>query len=82
MTEEKEDKSAIASLGLLRKFHPVAVLLIFGFMFLLSQIWNSNLALEKKVVPLALSGVLYFIALSFEIRRVTKEKELREKRVF
>ena len=78
MSEEK-DESFISSLGLIRKFHPAAFLLMFGFMFLTSQIWNSNLALTEKIAPLALSFSLYLIAAFFEFYRVSKEQEIREK---
>lgn len=78
MSEEK-DESFISSLGLIRKIHPIALLLIFGLMFLLSQIWNSNLTLEKKIVPLAMVSSLYLIAAMFEFNRVSKEQELKEK---
>jgi len=79
MSEEKQDESFISSLGLIRKFHPVAFALIFGFMILTSQIWNSNLPLTEKIVPLAMSFVLYLIASLFEFYRVSKEQEMREK---
>ena len=78
MSEEK-DESFISSLGLIRKFHPVAFALIFGFMFLASQIWNSNLTLTEKIVPLIMSVSLYFMALAFEFYRVSKEREMKER---
>ena len=79
MTEEKKDESFISSLGLIRKVHPVAFALIFGFMILTSQIWSSNLPLTEKIVPLAMSFSLYLIAVFFEFYRVSKEQEMREK---
>ncbi|MHC3130309.1 MAG: hypothetical protein IBV52_09570 [Candidatus Bathyarchaeota archaeon] len=81
MSEEK-DESFISSLGLIRKFHPVAFALMFGFMFLTSQIWNSSLPLTEKIAPLALSFSLYLIAAFFEFYRVSKEQEIREKSMF
>ena len=77
--EENKDESFISSLGLIRKFHPAAFLLIFGLMFLTSQIWNSNLPLTEKIAPLGMSFSLYLIATFFEFYRVSKEKEMREK---
>jgi len=79
MSEEKKDESFISSLGLIKKFHPVAVALVFVFMFLTSQIWSSNLPLTEKIVPLVMSFSLYLIASLFEFYRVSKEQEMREK---
>ena len=79
MSEEKKDESFISTLRLIRKVHPVAFALIFGFMILTSQIWNSNLPLTEKIVPLVLSFSLYLIASLFEFYRVSKEQEMREK---
>jgi len=78
MTEENKE-SFISTLGLIRKVHPVAFALIFAFMILTSQIWNSNLPLTEKIVPLAMSFSLYLIASLFEFYRVSKEQEMREK---
>ena len=77
MGEEKT--SWIETLSTIRKFHPVALLLIFGTIMLTANIYNMDLTLEKKIVPLILSASLYFIALSFEFYRVSKERELKEK---
>jgi len=66
-------------LSQVRNFHPVAFALVFGFMFLTSQIWSSNLPLTEKIAPLVMSFVLYLIAAFFEFYRVDKEKELKEK---
>ena len=76
---EKKDERIFSALSQVRKFHPVAFALIFGFMFLATQIWNSNLTLTEKIVPLVMSVSLYFMALAFEFHRVSKERELREK---
>ena len=78
MSEEK-DESFFSLLSQIRNFHPVAFVLIFGFMLLTSQIWNSNLTLEKKIVPLAMSVSLYLIVAFFEFHRVSKEKEQKER---
>ena len=77
----EEKTSWIESLSTIRKFHPVAFLLMFGFMFLTSQIWNSSLPLTEKIVPLAMSFSLYLIAAFFEFYRVSKEQELKEKSI-
>jgi len=78
MSEENKE-SFISTLGLIRKVHPVAFALIFGFLILTSQIWNSNLPLAEKIVPLVMSFSLYLIASLFEFYRVSKEQEMREK---
>ena len=77
MSEEKE--SLFSMLSQIRKIHPVAFVLMFGFMFLTSQIWNSNLPLAEKIVPLVMSFSLYLIVAFFEFYRISKEKELEEK---
>ena len=76
---EEKDESFISSLGLIRRVHPVALLLIFGTIMLTANIINMDLTLEKKTVPLIMSVSLYFIAIFFEFHRVSKEKELKEK---
>ena len=77
MTEEKE--GFFSSLGLIRKFRPVALLLVFGFMWMFSHVFNSDLPLNEKIVPSALLFSLYLIGLLFEIQRICKEQETEEK---
>ena len=77
--EENKDESFISSLGLIRKIHPVTFLLIFSLMWIFSHVFNSDLPLTEKIVPLTMLGSLYLIAAFFEFHRVSKEQEMREK---
>ena len=77
MTEEKE--SLFSSLGLIRKFHPVAFLLVFSLMWLFTKIVNSNSPMTEKIVPSAMMFSLYLIGLLFEVHRIGKEQEIKEK---
>ena len=77
MAEEKE--GFFSSLGLIRKFHPVAFLLIFSLMWLFTKIVNSNSPMTEKIVPSALLFSLYLIGLLFEFQRISKEQETTEK---
>ena len=77
MTEEKE--SIFSNIALIRKFHPIAFLLIFIFMWGFSHVFNNGLPLTEKLVPSAILFSLYLIAVIFEFQRVNKEKETEEK---
>ena len=76
MTEENE--SFFSVLSSVRKFHPVALVLIVVFVMLTANIWNFDVSLEKKIVPLIMSGSLYCLISFFESYRIEKQNERKE----
>ena len=60
-------------MSLVRKFHPVALLLTVAFMMITATIWQLNTSFEKKIVPVIMSASLYFIISFFEFHRIDKE---------
>ena len=78
-TLSEETESIFSLLGIIRRFHPIAVLMIVSLLVLSVQIWSLDVALEKKLVPVALSVFLYFFTGFFEFYRIGKEKEDKEK---
>ena len=77
--EKQEQKSGIFdALGTIKKFHPVALILLIALMWIGVTVYNLDIALEKKIVPLALSGSLYVIASFFEFYRIDKQKDMKE----
>ena len=75
MSEEKERSGLFDSLGTIKKFHPVAFVLILLLMYIFVTFLNLNIPLQSKIVPLALSGSLYVIGSFFEFYRSDKQKE-------
>lgn len=77
MSEEK--MRWLDLLSMIKKFNPIAFILIFGLMLICSTILTMNISIQEKIVPLALSGSLYVIVSFFEFYRIEKEKDLEEK---
>lgn len=78
--EKEEQKSSIFdALGTIKKFHPVAFILLFMLIYVSATVYNLDIALEKKILSLALSGSLYIIGVFFEFHRIDKKQELEQK---
>ena len=78
MSEEKERSSVFDALGTIKKFHPVAFVLILLLMYIFVTFLNLNIPLQSKIFPLALSGSLYVIGSFFEFYRIDKQKDMKE----
>ena len=77
--EKQEQKSSVFdALGTIKKFHPVTLILLIALMWIGVTVYNLDIALEKKIVPLALSGSLYVIGTFFEFYRIDKHQEAKE----
>jgi len=74
----KEKSSAFDALGTIKKFNPVALLLILLLMYVFVTVLNLDVPLQSKIVPLALSGSLYVIGSFFEFYRIDKQKDMKE----
>ena len=79
MSKEKEETSWFDALGKLKKFNPVGLILTLCFMFVTVGVYNLDVSLEKKIVPLLMSFSLYLVCAFFEFYRIDKEQELKEK---
>ena len=75
---KKEESSWLDILGTMKKFNPVAFILLLVLMYASVTVFNLDIALEKKIIPLALSGSLYLIGVFFEFYRIEKNKEVKE----
>ena len=75
---KKEESSWLDILGTIKKFHPVAFILLLVLMYASVTVFNLDIALEKKIILLALSGSLYVIGVFFEFYRIEKNKEVKE----
>ena len=78
MSEEKQKSGIFEALGTIKKFNPVAFVLLIALMWISVNIFNLDIALQEKIVPLALSGSLYGIGVFFEFYRIEKQKEQHE----
>ena len=75
VSEEKEESSWFDVLGTLKKFHPVAFVLLLALMWISITVYNFDISLQEKIVPFAFSVSLYFMGASFEFYRIDKQKE-------
>ena len=78
MSKEKERSGLFDALGTIKKFHPVAFVLILVLMYIFVSFLNLNIPLQSKIFPLALSGSLYVIGSFFEFYRIDKQKDMKE----
>ena len=78
MREEKQKSGLFDSLGTIRKFHPVAFVLILLLMYIFVSFLNLDIPIQSKIFPLALSGSLYVIGSFFEFYRIDKQKDMKE----
>ena len=77
MTEEKE--SFFSSIGIFFKFNPLVLLVAFVLMNVMISVFISQMELGQKMLALASSGFFYVVAVFYEVHRIQKEQELREK---
>ena len=78
-----EGESPFDALGTIKKFNPVALILIIALMWITVTVFNLDIPLQSKIVPLAFSGSLYVIGTFFEFYRIGKKQELEQKeRIF
>ena len=77
MTEEKE--SFFSSIGLFFKFNPLVLFVAFVLMNVMISVFISQMELGQKMLALVSSGFFYFVAVFYEVYRIQKEQELREK---
>ena len=79
MSEEKQDESFVSSLGMLSKINPVVLILGFALMNIFAYVYNSQMQFNFKLFALALSFFFLLLTLAFEVYRLEKEREAREK---
>lgn len=72
MSEEKE--GVWEAVGAVRKFHPVALLIMLAFMYLTIQLLTLDMPMDKKIVPVFFSLVFYFVAVFFEMNRLNQKE--------
>ena len=77
MTEEKE--SFFSSIGLFFKFNPLILLVAFVLMNVMISVFISQMELGQKMLALVSSGFFYVVAVFYEVSRIQKEENLREK---
>ena len=77
MTEAKE--SIFSSIGLFFKFNPLVLLVAFVLMNVMISVFISQMELGQKMLVLVSSGFFYVVAVFYEVYRIQKEQELREK---
>ena len=77
MTEEKE--GFFSSIGLFFKFNPLVLLVAFVLMNVMISVFSSQMESGQKMLALASSGFFYVVAVFYEVYRIQKEQELREK---
>ena len=76
MTEEKQ--SIFSNIGLFFKFNPLFLLVAFILIAWIS-VFSSQMELGQKTLALVSSGFFYVVAVFYEVYRIQKEQELREK---
>ena len=77
MTEEKE--SFFSSIGLFFKFNPLVLFVAFVLMNVMISVFISQMELGQKMLALVSSGFFYVVAVFYEVYRIQKEQELRER---
>ena len=77
MTEEKE--SFFSSIGLFFKFNPLVMLVAFVLMNVMISVFIRQMELGQKMLALVSSGFFYVVAVFYEVSRIQKEENLREK---
>ena len=77
--EENKGESFISSLGLIRKFHPLAFMLMFALMYFFTKTLSSSMPLPEKIIFLFFSGTLYVLTFVFEVHRIDQQQRQKEK---
>ena len=71
-----EEKSNIFDvLGTIRKFHPVAFVLLLVLMYTSVTVFNLDMPIQEKILPVTISSSLYVIGSLFEFYRIDKQKQ-------